>query len=334
MPSLSALEGQGKIQVPGCSGKLKDGDTIPVDFAPWAAEMAPIDSMIIEDNFATMAGATPKGTQLKPCITGNWTLVSIAPGFGGYQQRTYRFDAEMDLVFTPPPDLRTVVPQPTVPMTKATVYRHIHQTTLQHQYLWRSGDTFNPNTEWGTSANVTLAMMSPTPTQHGVVASSTLLGVMDQYVEAKLEKIQTDLYAELATEMITAGKPLAATATALDGAKHLWESYVALGLPMSLAQDDFLRSQLYGTTAVVTGSDDAGDGSLGNVENLYWYMSQNRPSANPRDAIFAMASTRVDTLAQTVSRILADLAAANETEGRSIVEPTMLRLALLAAQTP
>jgi hypothetical protein len=57
------------------------------------------------------------------------------------------------------------------------------------------------------------------------------------------------------------------------------------------------------------------------------------PATDPRDAIFALAKSRSDTLAQTIASVLADLAAAHETEGRSIIERTMLRLQLLAAPT-
>ena len=94
---------------------------------------------------------------------------------------------------------------------------------------------------------------------------------------------------------------------------------------------------MYGNASVIRATAASGDPpSLNSVESLYLLMSQSEtiPASNVRPGVIGLARERATSLAATLARITADLASAHETEGRALIEPTLLRLQLLDAQTP
>jgi hypothetical protein len=118
----------------------------------------------------------------------------------------------------------------------------------------------------------------------------------------------------------------------LSGSRKLWESYVVLGLPTALEQSDYLRSLLYGSDAVFTGTDIGDDdGLLNDVEDVYAYTSgqETLPAQNVMAGLDPLQAERSAKLRDEIARILGAMQTAQEHEGESLVRSTLTRLAIV-----
>lgn len=290
---------------------FKDGRvSFPLDLSAFAADYAPLAPFMIADNLGGLS-------DMKPCIFGTWTWETWAEvPWGAFW--TFRLDIVIRVMYG-----------------STTVHEIRFKTNERTQRLIRTNDPpFNPDSVWSPEGRISEAVWNQRSlVSRRLLATSSLLSQTRAAVQRKLEDLQRVFYGQVAAKLAQLGDPIEAAGRQLTGSKRLWESYVALGFPRSLEQNDALRSLLYGGESLLTG---AGDETthLNSVRNIYLAMSQSDdlPADNILPAVVSLSTERSNRLLEALNGIIAEIAASGEPEGRTLVEGTLTRLHLLAAQ--
>ena len=119
----------------------------------------------------------------------------------------------------------------------------------------------------------------------------------------------------------------------MNGSKLLWQAFVTAGLPLRIEANEILRSLLFGSDAILGGSDaDSEDSLLDDVQDLYAFFSgreEDPPPANIAPKIEALAAGRAGRLTALLAEIVAAIEASGEPEPPELFGPTLLRLRLL-----
>ncbi|WP_437733506.1 hypothetical protein [Sorangium sp. So ce1335] len=304
----------GNKPLPSCRNKAFNGGrtSFDLDLGPFAADYAPLAPLMIADNLGGLS-------DLKPCIHATWAWERATEAPWGWFW-TFRLDFAVRVSYG------------------ATAVHDVWFTTnTRRQRLVRSSETsFDPDTFWPPESSLTEeAWNQRTLSTRRLLATSTLLNQARTAVQGKLEDLQRAFYGQVAARLGQLGDPIQVAGSQLSGSKALWESYVALGFPLSLEQNDALRSLLYGGESLLTGA--GGDaGFMNSVRNIYAHMSQSDdlPADNILPAVVSLATGRSDRLLTTLNDVNAEIRAAQELEGSALVRGTLTRLYLLKAQTP
>ncbi|WP_437972110.1 hypothetical protein WMF04_23710 [Sorangium sp. So ce260] len=292
---------------------FKDGKkSFELDLGPFAADYAPLAPLMIADNLGGLS-------DLKPCIHATWTWETSAESpWGRYW--TFRLDFAVRVSYG------------------ATAVHELwfKTNTRQTKHIYSYEDSFDPDAFWSPEYFMTDAAWNQRALySRKLLATSALLSQARTAVQRKLEDLQRAFYGQVAAKLAQLGDPIQAAGSQLTGSKALWESYVSLGFPLSLEQNDTLRSLLHGGESLLTGA--GGDaGSMNSVRDIYLYMSQSDdlPADNLLPAVVKLSKERSDRLLDTVNDINAEIRAAQELEGSTLVQGTLTRLYLLKAQTP
>ncbi|WP_437821298.1 hypothetical protein [Sorangium sp. So ce1078] len=305
---------KGKKPLGSCRNiEFKDGkESFELDLGPFAADYAPLAPLMIADNLGGLS-------DLKPCIHATWTWETSAESpWGRYW--TFRLDFAVRVRYG------------------ATAVHELwfKTNTRQTKHIYSYEDSFDPDAFWSPEYFMTDAAWNQRALySRKLLATSALLSQARTAVQRKLEDLQRAFYGQVAAKLEQLGDPIQAAGSQLTGSKALWESYVSLGFPLSLEQNDTLRSLLHGGESLLTGA--GGDaGSMNSVRNIYLYMSQSDdlPADNLLPAVVSLSRERSDRLLDTVNDINAEIRAAKELEGSTLVQGTLTRLYLLKAQTP
>ncbi|WP_437634045.1 hypothetical protein [Sorangium sp. So ce854] len=312
VPNAHDLKGSKPLA--SCRNKAFSGGraSFDLDLGPFAADYAPLAPLLIADNLGGLS-------DLRPCIHAAWTWeTSTEVPWGRFW--TFRLDFAVRVSYG------------------ATAVHEIwFRTNTRQTRLVRSFETsFDPDAFWPPESSMTEAAWNQrTLSTRRLLASATVLNQARAAVQGKLEDMQRAFYGQVAAKLGQLGDPIQVAGRQLTGSKALWESYVALGFPLSLEQNDALRSLLYGGESLLTGA--GGDaGALNSVRNVYLFMSgsDDLPEDNVLPAVVSLATGRSDRLLTTLNDINDEIRAAGELEGRALVQGTLTRLYLLKAQTP
>jgi hypothetical protein len=151
-------------------------------------------------------------------------------------------------------------------------------------------------------------------------------------VEAALKLLERTFYGQVAEQLQKAGDPIELAGRRLTGSKLLWRSMIAMGLPLSIERNAFLRSLIFGRDSILSGIDPEGDGDvLDNLHAIYTYYSTRKedpPASNIIGRIQAVTDTRRKQLLDTLIDIVKDIQASGESEPPELFAPTLLRLSL------
>jgi hypothetical protein len=306
VPSQSLLSQT--LDVRSCSGPLGPVSNLPFGFRH--ADYPSFGALMIGYNLGAGVGDA--------CIAGNWSLFSAEPtGLGGLWRFTYRLDVQVRVFYS-----------------GTHVFTHTFQTARQSIHLHRPDVPFNPNATWppGQAVYEEWPGLRSLPAYVTQVAPASFLDQVRAGVIAKLQLRQRNFYSQVAQRCRQAGTPISAAVRVLSGSKTLWESYVVLGLPTALEQSDYLRSLLYGSGAVFTGSDIGDDdGLLNDVEDIYAYTSgqETLPAQNVMAGLDPLQAERAQNLRDEIARILGALQTANERDGETLVRSTLTRLSVV-----
>ncbi|WP_437957473.1 hypothetical protein WME76_40155 [Sorangium sp. So ce119] len=304
----------GTKPLPSCRNKAFNGGraSFDLDLGPFAADYAPLAPLMIADNLGGLS-------DLRPCIHAKWAWeTSTEVPWGRFW--TFRLDFAVRMTYG------------------ATAVHEIWFRTNQRQTrLVRSFETsFDPDAVWPPESSMTDAAWNQRAlSTRRLLATSALLHEARAAVQGKLEDLQRQFYGQVATKLGQLGDPIQVAGSQLTGSKALWESYVTLGFPLSLEQNDALRSLLYGGESLLTGA--GGDaGAMNSVRDIYLAMSgsDDLPEDNLLPAVVSLSQERSDRLLTTLNDINAEIRAAGELEGSALVQGTLTRLYLLKAQTP
>jgi hypothetical protein len=127
-------------------------------------------------------------------------------------------------------------------------------------------------------------------------------------VEARLRDLQRFFYAEVVERLGEAGDPVQIAGDRLTGSKLLWQSFVALGLPLSLEANEFLRGLLFGSEAILAGRDiGEPDGLLDDIHSIYTYFAfreEAPPAYNIMEDIEKLVNERVNSLLELLQTII------------------------------
>jgi hypothetical protein len=151
-------------------------------------------------------------------------------------------------------------------------------------------------------------------------------------VAAKLRLAQRAFYAGVAKRLEQSDDAIAKLGKRLTGSALLWRAMVVAGLPLSIQANEILRSLLFGSNAIFTGTDRDGDDNLlddlRDVYALFAARKDDPPPANVTDEIHALALARLQRLNEIVSGILES---GNPPQPPQVFAPTLLRLSLLTS---
>jgi hypothetical protein len=231
-----------------------------------------------------------------------------------------------------------------------TVFHHFRQTQkIETQITIRQSQvpTFDPNAHFEADRAVQRhwqAMLHPDASDSQWTSSLTggaaFRTAMRQKVVERLRQEQRGFYGSLADRMEQAGDPLQLQSERLTGTKLLWESYVALGLPLSLEHDEELRALLYGDDAVLSGRDVLNERDaevepvMDDLVDVYrlFSMAATPPDHHILSDLDPAVRTRANRLKAILDATVDRQAAAGGPEASAWVDATRLRLRLSAPQ--
>ena len=177
---------------------------------------------------------------LDACISARWIKKSVQPIFG----------ERFNVVFQ---DIVTV----RIRFGGVAVFEHKFETdaTFRRVLVRQELDTFNPNTVADPHASVDglKGRLGSFPVTHTLV-NPQLRTATIAAVEAALTLSQRAFYGQVAQKIEAAGDAVSDAAARLTGSKLLWQSFIVMGLPLSLESNEFLRSLLFGAEAIPAGS--------------------------------------------------------------------------------
>lgn len=250
---------------------------------------------------------------LSACVSGDWDIKSYnITELGTFY--VWRLYAEVQIRYNGTP-----------------VYVHKFTSTVERSKLVRPYESsFNPATYYDTYGLISdnWAVMAGADSTRRYTGATVLTQVRPQ-VSSALTNLQRGFYLDIASRLTQAGDPVGAAAQNLSGSKLLWESYVAMGLPLSLTNDEALRELLYGQDKVMTGVDLQGENTLpDDVQDVYTLFGNaaSPPARNIMTDLDASVRTRSQHLKTTVGTILARLQSTGDSEADSWVDTTLLRL--------
>jgi hypothetical protein len=152
-------------------------------------------------------------------------------------------------------------------------------------------------------------------------------------VRTKLVLLQRAFYAQVSQRFVRAGDPIQRAGQVLTGSKLLWQAFVTAGLPLRVEANETLRSLLFGTDAILAGTDaDRGDALLDDVQDLYAFFSgrpEDPPAENIAARIGSLAADRAGQLSALLEEIVKAIEESGEPEPPEVFAPTLLRLRLL-----
>ena len=187
-----------------------------------------------------------------------------------------------------------------------------HKRLVGPQNLWAKLDTF--------------------PATHGVV-NAPLVAATAALVEAKLVLLQRAFYSQVAGRFLRAGDPIQQTGQVLNGWKLVWQAFATAGLPLRIETNEILRALLFGSDAILGGSDaDSADSLLDDVQDIYAFFSGREeppPPANIATDIATLAQDRATELSALLEEIVKAIEETGEPEPPEVFAPTLLRLSLL-----
>jgi hypothetical protein len=164
-------------------------------------------------------------------------------------------------------------------------------------------------------------------------AGTALIAATATLVQAKLVLLQRAFYAQVSQAFVRAGDPIQLAGQVLDGSKLIWQAFVTAGLPLRIEANETLRSLLYGSDAILSGSDAEGaDSLLDDVQDLYAFFSgrtEEPPADNIAARITTLALDQVGRLKDLLAEIVRDISETGEPEPPEVFAPTLLRLRLL-----
>jgi hypothetical protein len=259
---------------------------------------------------------------LDACIAASWIKKSVTPIFGE------RFNVEFQLIIT----IR-------IRYGGSTVFEHRFDSdkTFKRVLLRSELDTFDPNTTGDPHGSLPglWSRLESFPAKHSLVNPSLRTATIAA-VEAALELLQRTFYAQVAQRLAQAGDPVQEAGERLTGSKLLWQSYVVMGLPLSVESNEFLRSLLFGGEAILAGTDAGSpDALLDDLQDIYAFFSSREeapPGANIIADIEALVNERVETLLATLADIVENINTTGEPEPPELFAPTLLRLSLIESR--
>jgi hypothetical protein len=152
-------------------------------------------------------------------------------------------------------------------------------------------------------------------------------------VEAALKLSRRAFYAQVAERLVQAGDPIQEAGERLNGSRLLWQSFVVMGLPLSVESNEFLRSLLFGSEGIFAGTDAGSqDGLLDDIQDIYTLISTREealPEANIIADIEALLNERVEKLLETLADIIENITTSGEPEPPELFAPTLLRRSLI-----
>jgi hypothetical protein len=138
-------------------------------------------------------------------------------------------------------------------------------------------------------------------------------------IENALKSHQQGIYQAVINELAGIGS-VGQAAKRLTGAKALLDVAIGLGLPRALEVDEYLRSFLYGSQALLN---EAADRRLAGL----WLAAKARPpSHNARADIIALMGKRADALNEALAGYLSQIDAGRYVESHRMIDTTLDRL--------
>jgi hypothetical protein len=302
------------LDLPSCTGRpFGQLPTLRFDFRH--ADYLPYGALMLGHNLGA-------GTAWA-CIDGDWALYSAQPtGLGGTWRYTYRLNVVVRVHYD-----------------STRVLNHTFQTTRQRIHQRLPTVPFNPNAAWPSEADVAAEWpaVRNKPAFVNLAATASFMDQVRAGVTAQLLLRQRDFYTRVALRCRETGSALHSAVRTLSGSKTLWESYVTLGLPTALEQSDYLRSLLFGSGALFTGSDIGDDdGLLNDVEDVYTYTAGQAtlPAQNVMAGLDPLQAERSRNLRDELARIVNAMNSASEHEGEVLVRSTLTRLSIVPQAPP
>lgn len=319
-----------------------DGDgsaeLMETDPARWSHPV--LRPLLIADNLNVDSG------RLELCVLGEWVWFSAEPtGFLDFIEFTFRLQATVQVRYG-------YRESSTAPWKVETVYSHSRLSRkIETKYTMRESQvpTFDPNAHFEADKSVQRhwgALLNPDPLTDSAWTSGpradAFRAALRQKVAARLVQEQRDFYDSIADRMAQAGDPLQQRADRLTGTKLLWESYVALALPLSLEHDEGLRALLYGDDAVLAGGDVPSPSDvevtpvMDDLSDVYRLFSTaaTPPDHNILADLHPAATSRADRLKAILDATLDAQTPSGGPESSSWVEATLLRLRLSVPVAP
>ncbi|WP_338865835.1 hypothetical protein [Myxococcus stipitatus] len=329
-PTSHALKGGEKSVVPCAGGQWGDhngdgaADLLYLD--PSRYSHADLRPLLIAENLNL------DGADIDLCGKGSWVLYSARPtGLGNLYEHHYRLKSTVYVRYSYW-DAATSTRKVENVFSHSFVGGHEFVVLLysQERATYSPNDSFNPDEymgkKWGTVVNSFQPSSVP-------LAPAFRAGLRARMVDV-LKDQQRLFYGSIAARMEQAGDPLQVQAKRLTGTRLLWQSYVALALPLSLDHDEHLRGMVYGDDALMSGYDTLQDVEVSPVMNdvvdMYALFSAAAapPAYNLLQDLGPVVTSRADKLKAAVDASLDAQAAAGGPETSAWVEPTLLRLRL------
>jgi hypothetical protein len=296
--------------LPRCDGKSFSPDTPTVRIALSDFDHSELRSYMIASNLGLGS--------LDACVAANWTKKSVTPIFGE------RFEVVFQLII----NVR-------VRFAGAVVFEHRFESdkTFKRVLLKAQLDTFDPNSESDAHLQVDSLKnkLSGFPSKHTLV-NPQLREATVSAVEAALKLSQRTFYSQVAQKFDAAGDRIGQAGARLTGSKLLWQSFIVMGLPLSVESNEFLRSLLFGSEAIPAGSDAEGKNAApDDLQDIYGFFAsaEEPPAVNIISEIEALVNRRVETLRATLTDIVGQIESSGEPEPPELFAPTLLRLSLI-----
>ena len=331
-PNEHALDAESFDDLRRCDGRNFDAshDTVPVPASIGTSfDYSILRPYMIASNLSQskIPGVASGLAPLSACVQARWEVQSSSPAPANRVRVTYR------LIFAAHIKYGTTI-----------VFAHSYRSTETLQLLAPKdkfdNGTFDPATAPGGKDPHSLLVgdknvwfkQDTLPATHGLL-NAPLRTATIALVQQKLILLQRAFYAEVARRFTLAGDPIQRAGNVLNGSKLLWQSFVTAGLPLRIEANDILRSLLFGSDAILGGSDAEGEDTLlDDVQDLYAFFSgreENPPAANISGDIGALATGRAGRLSALLTEIVAAIEASGEPEPPEIFAPTLLRLRLI-----
>lgn len=292
--------------LPACSGR--PFGTLPtLPFAFRQADYPGYGALMLGDNLGAGFDSA--------CVAGNWVRINGEPtGFGGWWRFTYRLLVTVRISYS-----------------GTAVLEHTFFSSKERSELAReTAPPTNPPSE--TAVGEVWPGLRGFPASVSATSTPEFMASVKAGVSAQLAARQREFYERVAQQCRLAGSPIANATRVLSGSRKLWESYVTLGLPTALEQDDVLRTLLFGSRSVFAGTDlGDDDGLLNDVEDVYAFTAgqPTLPSQNVMLGLDALQAERANTLRDEIQRVRTAMLNAGEYDGEGLVRSTLVRLSVL-----
>lgn len=293
------------------------------------AQHGPLFPYMVAANLSgsSIPGVATGLARLSACVAANWRTIQVEDvGLGGRVRITYNLTIIVNLRYG-----------------DALVFTHVFDTPEAHIAMMRRDElgTFDPSTDpvqgkdpyalmVRTDKGIWEKLSFYTARRHTLVDPARRAAVAT--VSEKMKLVQRAFYAGVAQRFTEAGDPIQMAGQRLTGSRLLWQSFVTAGLPLSVEANEVLRSLLFGSDAILAGSDAEDEDNLLDVADLYRFMSAREEDpfpANILDDVEALNEQRVTRLLAVLAQIVADIEESGEPEPPELFAPTLLRLSLL-----